>query len=100
MISHARGNLRQGHIALAQNFIGLAHTPIRQIGHWRHPDSRFEPLGKGRPGHAGRPGQVIEGETVDVVRRAPAGDPIEIRILGYSLSLRSAEAETVLVDPV
>lgn len=40
---------------------------------------------------------VIEGETIDVVRRAPAGDPIEIRILGYSLSLRSTEAETILV---
>ncbi len=42
---------------------------------------------------------VIEGETVNVVRRAPAGDPIEIRILGYSLSLRNAEAATVLVEP-
>jgi len=43
---------------------------------------------------------VIEGETIDVVRRAPAGDPIEIRILGYSLSLRTTEAETVLVEPI
>ena len=43
---------------------------------------------------------VIEGATVDVVRRAPAGDPIEIRVLGYSLSLRNAEAATVLVEPV
>ena len=43
---------------------------------------------------------VIEGETIDVVRRAPAGDPIEIRVLGYSLSLRSAEAATILVIPV
>ncbi len=42
---------------------------------------------------------VLEGETVDVLRRAPAGDPIEIRVLGYSLSLRSAEAETILVEP-
>ena len=42
---------------------------------------------------------VIEGETIDVVRRAPAGDPIEIRILGYSLSLRGTEAEIVLVVP-
>jgi ferrous iron transport protein A len=43
---------------------------------------------------------VIEGETVDVVRRAPAGDPIEIRILGYALSLRATEAETILVTRV
>lgn len=43
---------------------------------------------------------VLEGATVDVVRRAPAGDPIEIRILGYMLSLRTAEAETILIDPL
>jgi ferrous iron transport protein A len=42
---------------------------------------------------------VLEGETIDVVCRAPAGDPIEIRVLGYSLSLRTAEAETVLIAP-
>lgn len=41
---------------------------------------------------------VLEGEHVDVIRRAPAGDPIEIRILGYSLSLRGAEASLVRVD--
>lgn len=41
---------------------------------------------------------VLEGEYVEVVRRAPAGDPIEIRILGYSLSLRGAEASLVSVD--
>jgi ferrous iron transport protein A len=41
---------------------------------------------------------VLEGEHVDVIRRAPAGDPIEIRILGYSLSLRGAEASLVCVD--
>ncbi len=40
---------------------------------------------------------IIEGERIDVVRRAPAGDPMEIRILGYSLSLRSTEAEIILV---
>jgi len=43
---------------------------------------------------------LIEGETVEVVCRAPAGDPIEIHILGYALSLRSDEAETILVEPL
>jgi ferrous iron transport protein A len=42
---------------------------------------------------------VLEGTTVDVIRRAPAGDPIEIRVLGYALSLRITEAETILLDP-
>jgi len=41
---------------------------------------------------------VLEGEQVDILRRAPAGDPIEIRVLGYSLSLRGAEARTILVE--
>lgn len=43
---------------------------------------------------------VIDGETISVIRRAPAGDPIEIEILGYALSLRELEARTVLVDPL
>ncbi|MFT4583599.1 MAG: ferrous iron transport protein A [Gammaproteobacteria bacterium] len=41
---------------------------------------------------------LIEGERIDVIRRAPAGDPIEIRVLGYSLSLRTSEAATILID--
>lgn len=40
---------------------------------------------------------LLEGSEVEVVRRAPAGDPIEIRVLGYSLSLRRSEAKTILV---
>lgn len=43
---------------------------------------------------------VIEGVSIDVVRFAPAGDPIEIRVLGYALSLRGDEARNVLVDDV
>ena len=42
----------------------------------------------------------IEGETIDVIRRAPAGDPIEVKILGYSLSLRGSEAQTILIELV
>ena len=41
---------------------------------------------------------LVEGEQINVVRRAPAGDPIEVRILGYALSLRHNEAETILID--
>ena len=42
----------------------------------------------------------IEGETIEVIRIAPAGDPIEVRILGYSLSLRGNEAQTILIELV
>lgn len=38
---------------------------------------------------------VLEGSTVSVTRKALGGDPIEIEIMGYSLSLRLAEASRV-----
>jgi ferrous iron transport protein A len=40
----------------------------------------------------------IPGEEVIVEQIAPLGDPISIRIAGYSLSLRKNEANQVLVD--
>jgi len=43
---------------------------------------------------------VIDGTPVDVVRCAPTGDPIEIRVMGYALSLRRSEAEAILIDEV
>ena len=43
---------------------------------------------------------IIEGTEIEVLRYAPAGDPIEIRVLGYALSLRGAEAANVLVSAV
>ena len=43
---------------------------------------------------------VIEGTRLELIRYAPAGDPIEIRVLGYALSLRGEEAAHVLLDDV
>ncbi len=40
---------------------------------------------------------LLEGTEIEVVRRAPAGDPIEIRIMDYALSLRREEARAVEV---
>lgn len=37
------------------------------------------------------------GAKVEVVRRAPLGDPIEFRLRGYHLSLRSDQAQHVVV---
>ncbi|MBR5671815.1 MAG: FeoA domain-containing protein, partial [Spirochaetales bacterium] len=42
---------------------------------------------------------LIPGTTVTVVKFAPMGDPIEIQIYGYELTLRLAEAEHILVAP-
>jgi len=41
---------------------------------------------------------LIEGTEVAMVRRAPAGDPIECTVLGYTLSLRRSEARMVEVQ--
>ena len=41
---------------------------------------------------------LIDGTSVEIVRRAPAGDPIEVRLFGYALSLRASEAATVLIE--
>lgn len=43
---------------------------------------------------------LTEGEEIEVLQFAPLGDPIEILIRGYRLSLRRAEARFVIVEPV
>ena len=40
----------------------------------------------------------IPGEVVVIEQRAPLGDPISIRIAGYSLSLRINEASQIIVE--
>jgi len=35
---------------------------------------------------------LVTGTEVTLVRRAPLGDPLELRLRGYSLALRPAEA--------
>jgi Fe2+ transport system protein FeoA len=43
---------------------------------------------------------VVPGAPVSVVRVAPLGDPIQIRVRGYHLALRLAEARTITVSAV
>ncbi|MBX3734402.1 MAG: ferrous iron transport protein A [Verrucomicrobiae bacterium] len=40
---------------------------------------------------------LLVGTPVELVRFAPLGDPVEIRVRGYNLSLRRHEAEQVMV---
>jgi len=42
---------------------------------------------------------VIPGTRITLVRTAPMGDPLEIKVRGYSLTLRKSEADHVLVEP-
>lgn len=73
----------------------------------------MRPLAELKPGEKGRVASVggsgdaarrlmdlglIRGTTVEVVRTAPLGDPIEVRLRGFMLSLRRAEAEHITVE--
>jgi Fe2+ transport system protein FeoA len=40
---------------------------------------------------------VVRGTLVEVVRIAPLGDPIEVKVKGYHLSLRKKEAAAITV---
>jgi len=41
---------------------------------------------------------VTPGENIEVVRLAPMGDPMEIKVRGYLLSLRRDEAQNIKVS--
>jgi ferrous iron transport protein A len=41
---------------------------------------------------------LIRGTRVEVVRAAPLGDPIEVRLRGFMLTLRRSEAEHITVE--
>jgi ferrous iron transport protein A len=40
---------------------------------------------------------LLEGEPIQVIGRAPLGDPLEIRLRDYCLSLRRSEAARITV---
>lgn len=42
---------------------------------------------------------LLVGTEVELVRFAPLGDPVEIKIRGYNLTLRKQEAEQIFVRP-
>ena len=42
---------------------------------------------------------LLTGTTIELVRFAPLGDPVEIKVRGYNLTLRKHEAEQILVSP-
>ena len=71
------------------------------------PLARLQPGEKGRVTEIGDAGPttqrlmdmgVTRGTTIEVVRAAPLGDPIEVRLRGFMLTLRRAEAEHITVD--
>ena len=42
---------------------------------------------------------VVPGAPVRVIKTAPLGDPIEVRVRDYHLAIRRAEAQTITVTP-
>ena len=43
---------------------------------------------------------LLVGTTVELVRFAPLGDPVEIKVRGYHLTLRKHEADLIFVQPL
>jgi Fe2+ transport system protein FeoA len=43
---------------------------------------------------------ITRGSLVEVARVAPLGDPIEVKIKGYHLSIRKADAGDIDVEPL
>lgn len=42
---------------------------------------------------------LLVGTPVELIRFAPLGDPVEIKLRGYNLSLRRHEADQILIRP-
>ena len=42
---------------------------------------------------------LLVGTAIELVRYAPLGDPVEIKVRGYHLTLRKHEAEQIWVSP-
>lgn len=41
---------------------------------------------------------IVPGVSIRVIKSAPFGDPIEIRVKGYNLAIRRNEAEAIEVE--
>ena len=41
---------------------------------------------------------LLIGTSIEVVRYAPLGDPVELKVRGYNLSLRKHEAEQIWIQ--
>ncbi|MFV1995125.1 MAG: ferrous iron transport protein A [Verrucomicrobiales bacterium] len=43
---------------------------------------------------------LLPGTEVEIIRRAPLGDPIEISVRGSLLSIRTQEAREIAIEPL
>ncbi len=40
---------------------------------------------------------IVSGTSIELIRHAPLGDPVQIKIKGYHLSLRKSEASHIFI---
>ena len=43
---------------------------------------------------------LLPGTAVELIKRAPLGDPIELRVRRYHLSIRRSEARAIMVEKI
>jgi ferrous iron transport protein A len=43
---------------------------------------------------------IVKGTLITIKKVAPLGDPIEITVRGYELSLRKSDAENIIVEKI
>jgi ferrous iron transport protein A len=72
-------------IKLSQLAIG-SKAVVRELPRQGHASLRLREMG------------VLPGVAITLVRTAPFGDPLEIQVRGYNLTLRKSEAEQVMVE--
>lgn len=89
----------------------MQHAPVGRAGSLSHKTISLNHLSVGKCGRvvsvAGEQElrrRLLEmgfcnGARVEVIRRAPLGDPIEYRLRGYHLSLREAQAKSIRIQP-
>lgn len=73
------------------------HTTLKELKVGQQ--ARVSGFAKGAPGYRHRllTMGLTPGATITVTRLAPLGDPVEIEVRGYHLSLRRDEAEVLHV---
>jgi len=78
---------------MAQAFVKLSELPVgarATVREFPQQDPAFIRL---------REMGLLVGTSVTLVRAAPLGDPLEIKVRGYSLSLRKVDAARIVVEP-
>jgi ferrous iron transport protein A len=74
------------------------HTTLKQLKVGEH--ARVAGFAKGAPGYRHRllTMGLTPGTALTVTRVAPLGDPVEIQVRGYHLSLRKDEAAVLRIE--